>query len=77
MHFNRLSDVLDKLEAAQKELDMSEGYYRAWLDPLKNELYDISKYILTEADHGTFVTPPWFLVWVLSQQPWFALVLML
>jgi hypothetical protein len=76
-HFIQLSDVLQKLEAAQKELDISEDFRRGWLDPLKNELDVISKYVLTEADHGTFVTLPWFLVWVLSHQPWFALVLML
>ncbi len=75
-HFIPLSDVLQKLELAQKELDMSEDFQRG-LDPLKDELDVISKYVLTEADHGTLLSPPWFLVWALSHQPRFALVLML
>jgi hypothetical protein len=61
--FVELSTVLQKLEAAQKESSKTAELRQPVLDPLEKKLDDISKDVLTKADHGTFVFPPWFLAW--------------
>ncbi len=69
--------MLQKLKAAQKESSKSAAFRRDLLDPLKEKLDDISKDLLTKAEHGTFISPPLFLVGAVSQQHCLAQVLQL